>query len=78
MIEIVGTTSAKSRRETLERLERIPQEESLVVVATGRYVGEGFDYPRLDTLFLALPISWKGLIAQYAGRLHREGGWRHP
>ena len=72
VIEIVGTTSAKSRRETLERLDNIPQEESLVVVATGRYVGEGFDYPRLDTLFLALPIAWKGKVAQYAGRLHRN------
>ena len=72
VIEIVGTTSAKSRRETLERLDNIPQEESLVVVATGRYVGEGFDYLRLDTLFLALPIAWKGKVAQYAGRLHRN------
>ncbi|MBQ4109909.1 MAG: DEAD/DEAH box helicase family protein [Clostridia bacterium] len=72
VIEIIGTTSAKSRRETLEKLENIPQEESLVVVATGRYVGEGFDYPRLDTLFLALPIAWKGKVAQYAGRLHRN------
>ena len=72
VIPIIGTTSAKSRRETLERLENIPQEESLVVVATGRYVGEGFDYPRFDTLFLALPIAWKGKIAQYAGRLHRN------
>ena len=43
-----------------------------VVVATGKYVGEGFDLPRLDTLMLALPVSWKGLIAQYAGRLHRR------
>jgi len=72
VIPIIGTTSAKSRRETLERLENIPEEESLVVVATGKYVGEGFDYPRLDTLFLALSIAWKGKVAQYAGRLHRN------
>lgn len=44
----------------------------MVVVATGKYVGEGFDLPRLDTLMLALPVSWKGLIAQYTGRLHRD------
>ena len=72
LIQIIGTTSAKIRRETLEQLERIPENESLIVIATGRYVGEGFDYPRLDTLFLALPISWKGKVAQYAGRLHRN------
>ena len=72
VIPVIGTSSAKSRRETLERLEKIPDKESLVVVATGRYVGEGFDYPRLDTLFLALPIAWKGKVAQYAGRLHRN------
>ncbi len=72
VIQLVGTASTKSRRETLERLESIPGDESVVIVATGKYVGEGFDYPRLDTLFLALPIAWKGKVAQYAGRLHRN------
>ena len=56
----------------MESLEDIPREEKLIIIATGKYVGEGFDYPRLDTLFLASPIAWKGTLAQYAGRLHRE------
>ena len=72
VITLYGTASAKLRRETMEKLQVIPADESLVIIATGKYVGEGFDYPRLDTLFLALPIAWKGKVAQYAGRLHRN------
>ena len=49
----------------------IPDEEERVLIATGRYIGEGFDDARLDTLFLAMPISWRGTLQQYAGRLHR-------
>ncbi len=72
IILLFGAASQKERRETLERLRTIPDTEPLLIIATGKYVGEGFDYPRLDTLFLTLPISWKGKVAQYAGRLHRS------
>lgn len=72
VVTLTGTGSTKEKRETQQHLHEISSEEPLAIVATGKYVGEGFDYPRLDTLFLALPISWKGLVAQYAGRLHRE------
>ena len=72
IIQLTGEGTAKNKKETLQKLQDIPKDAPLVIVATGKYVGEGFDYPRLDTLFLALPISWKGLVAQYAGRLHRE------
>ena len=72
VIRLVGNDSAKVKREVMSRLNDIPANEPLIVVATGKYVGEGFDLPRLDTLMLALPVSWKGLIAQYTGRLHRN------
>jgi superfamily II DNA or RNA helicase/very-short-patch-repair endonuclease len=61
----------KQRQALRERVAAIPQDEAKVILATGKYVGEGFDDPRLDTLFLTLPVSWRGTIAQYAGRLHR-------
>ena len=71
-VTLYGSSSEKKRRETLEKLQGVPAEEPLLVIATGKYVGEGFDCPRLDTLLLAQPISWKGKLAQYAGRLHRS------
>jgi len=74
LIVLSGRLSAKERRETMERLAAIPDGEVRLIAATGRYLGEGFDDPRLDTLILAMPFSWKGTIVQYAGRLHRE----HP
>lgn len=72
VIQLIGADSAKEKRLALQKLQSIPTSESLVIVATGKYVGEGFDYPRLDTLFLTMPIAWKGNVEQYAGRLHRE------
>jgi superfamily II DNA or RNA helicase len=72
VIELVGSNSQKEKRLAMARLNSIPSDEQMVIIATGKYVGEGFDYPRLDTLFLTMPISWKGTVAQYAGRLHRS------
>ena len=71
LIVLRGGMSAGERQRVKERLAAIPETEERLVLATGRYVGEGFDDARLDTLFLALPISWKGTLVQYAGRLHR-------
>lgn len=72
IIVITGKGSAKKKRTTLEKLNAVPSDERLIVLATGKYAGEGFDNPRLDTLFLTMPISWKGTLQQYAGRLHRQ------
>ena len=72
VIRLIGADSAKHKRLAMEKMRTIADDEDMVIIATGRYVGEGFDFPRLDTLLLALPVSWKGIVAQYAGRLHRE------
>ena len=68
---LTGKIGVKATRETLKRISEIPPEKQLTLVATGKYIGEGFDEPRLDTLFLAMPVSWKGTLQQYVGRLHR-------
>jgi len=71
LIVLQGGMGAKRRREETSRLASVPDCESRLLLATGRYIGEGFDDARLDTLFLALPVSWKGTLVQYVGRLQR-------
>jgi superfamily II DNA or RNA helicase len=71
-IRLFGGLSAKEKRLVKERLDALPPEKQFVIVATSRYIGEGFDLPALDTLFLTMPIKWKGRLEQYVGRLHRE------
>ena len=71
VIVLKGGMGKKQRQEIAKLLETIPGGEERVLLSTGRYIGEGFDDPRLDSLFLAMPISWRGTLQQYAGRLHR-------
>jgi superfamily II DNA or RNA helicase len=71
VIVLRGGMGVKQRRAIANQIVSIPDSEKRVLLATGRYIGEGFDDARLDTLFLALPVSWKGTLVQYAGRLHR-------
>lgn len=72
VFELTGEGTAKEKREKLEALKAYPADKPLIAVATGQYIGEGFDLPRLDTLFLTMPFKWDGKLAQYAGRLHRN------
>lgn len=67
-----GRMSKKQRALLTEELDAMPPDAPRVLLATGKLVGEGFDHPPLDTLVLAMPVSWKGTLQQYAGRLHRE------
>ena len=74
LVVLHGGVQQKARRAALQHLSDLPCDEPRLVLATGRYIGEGFDDPRLDTLLLTMPIAWKGTVVQYAGRLHRA----HP
>ena len=74
LVVLRGGASAKKRQEVLAELKAIRATEERLVIATGRYIGEGFDDARLDTLFLTMPVSWRGTVVQYTGRLHRS----HP
>jgi superfamily II DNA or RNA helicase len=66
-----GGMGVRQRKQLLEAMQSIPDDEERIIIATGRYLGEGFDDARLDTLFLVMPVSWKGTLSQYVGRLHR-------
>ncbi|MHB0916323.1 MAG: TOTE conflict system archaeo-eukaryotic primase domain-containing protein [Thiobacillus sp.] len=72
LLVLHGRMSRKQRAALIGQLEALPSEAPRVLLATGKLVGEGFDHPPLDTLVLAMPVSWKGTLQQYAGRLHRE------
>ena len=71
LVVLRGGMGAGERKAVAASLKSIPDDAPRILLATGRYIGEGFDDARLDTLFLALPVSWRGTIQQYAGRLHR-------
>jgi len=67
-----GRMSKKQRSTLVESLNALSGNAPRVLLSTGKLVGEGFDHPVLDTLVLAMPVSWKGTLQQYAGRLHRD------
>jgi superfamily II DNA or RNA helicase len=71
LVVLQGGMTPKDRRALSTALAAVPDDQERLVLATGRYIGEGFDDARLDTLFLAMPVSWKGTLVQYSGRLHR-------
>ena len=76
LVVLQGGMSAKEQRGSADQLASIPDIAERLVLATGGYIGEGFDDARLDTLFLAMPISWKGTLVQYSGRLQRRHPWK--
>ncbi len=77
IIVLAGGMARRKQAAAIDRLGASSGDHRRVVLATGRFIGEGFDDPRLDTLFLAMPISWRGTLQQYAGRLHRVHSGKH-
>jgi superfamily II DNA or RNA helicase/very-short-patch-repair endonuclease len=77
IITLRGGLGRKQIRAAMASLAQVPANQPRALLATGRYIGEGFDEPRLDTLFITLPVSWRGTIAQYVGRLHRLHADKH-
>ncbi|WP_245284935.1 hypothetical protein [Bradyrhizobium sp. th.b2] len=71
LVVLRGGMSAKDRK-TANTVLNVPDDDERLILAKGRYIGEGFDDARLDTLFLTMPIAWKGTLAQYVGRLHSQ------
>jgi superfamily II DNA or RNA helicase/very-short-patch-repair endonuclease len=71
LVVLRGGMGRKEAAGVAERLAHIPHEDERVILATGKYIGEGFDDPRVDALFVTLPVSWRGTVTQYVGRLHR-------
>ena len=69
---MTGKNSKKEHKKILEQLHQIDEKKSVILIATGSLIGEGFDYPRLDTLFMATPVSFESIVTQYAGRLNRD------
>lgn len=69
---LTGDLSKKQQKEIREKMELVKDKESMILIGTGQLIGEGFDFPRLDTLIMAMPVSFKGIVEQYAGRLNRN------
>lgn len=69
---LLGDNSKKEQKKLSEEMKQVSREQSVLLVATGQLIGEGFDYPRLDTLIMTTPVAWRGVVEQYAGRLNRE------
>ena len=72
LILLTGANGTKARRAQVEELNKVDNSDSLILVGTGSLLGEGFDFPRLDTLFMATPVSGENVVEQYVGRLNRD------